>query len=267
MKLALRLRAVPLALAVTLAITGCGGGKKRAASAEKMTQLGQTKIGEGDFEGALADLTQAARLDPKNANIQHSLALAYWGKANLLKDDAMKLEAEKVMLHSFALKEKNDEPIPGDWHNNLGALYVDLRRWPDAVVHLQKALKDPEYRTPERPYNNLAKASLEQRKYEEALKYAETALRIQPRFCMALMNKGEAAKALKRNEDALDAFLKVISIEECSAWPEPYLRVGMIYYEARKTQDAKKNLLKAREADPDGPIGKEADRYLRTIGN
>lgn len=255
--------AVLLVMALSIASAGCGGRKKRLDTASKMQQLGTSKLREGDAEGAVADLTQAVRLDPKNAETRHLLGMAYWAKGKVITDDSLMLEGEKHILESFEIK---GERVPGDWHNNLGALYVDLRRWAEAVVELQKALKDPEYRTPERPLNNLSKASLEQHKYAEAIEYADRSLKIQPRFCTALMNRAEALRALKRYQEALDDLQKIIGIEECSSWAEPYLRVGLIYLEMKRTDEAKQYLQKAKQADPDGPIGKEADRYLRSIG-
>jgi len=259
-----RRSAILLLTALSLAITGCGGAKKkRLDTASKMSQLGISKLKEGDAEGAVADLTQSVKLNPKDAETRHVLGMALWAKGKVIGDESLMTEAEKHILQSFEMKGKD---VPGDWRNNLGALYVDLRRWPEAVVELQKALKDPEYRTPERPLNNLSKASLEQHKYAEALEYAERALKIQPRFCTALVNKGAAAKALKKTQDALDAYLKVIEVEECSNWAEPYLKVGLIYLEQKRNNDAKQNLQKAKQADPDGPIGKQADQLLRSLG-
>ena len=191
--------AVLLVLALSIASSGCAGKKKRLDQASKMQQLGTTKLREGNAEGAVADLTQAARLDPKNAETRHLLGMAYWSKGKVITDDSLMLEGEKHILASFEIK---GERVPGDWHNNLGALYVDLRRWAEAVVELQKALKDPEYRTPERPLNNLSKASLEQHKYAEAIEYADRSLKIQPNFCTALMNRAEALRALKRYQEA-----------------------------------------------------------------
>lgn len=255
--------AILLLLALSVFSAGCGGKKKRLETASKMQQLGTTKLREGDAESAVADLTQSMKLDPKNAETRHLLGMAYWAKGKVIGEDSLMLEGEQHILESFKLMGKN---VPGDWHNNLGALYVDLRRWPEAVVELQKALKDPEYRTPERPLNNLSKSSLEQHKYAEALEYAERSLKIQPRFCTALINKAEALKALKRNQEALEPLLKVIEIEECSGWAEPYLRVGLIYIEMKRPNDAKQYLQKSKQADPDGPIGKQADGLLRSIG-
>lgn len=252
-----------LCLAATLA-PGCGGAKqKRLANADKMQQLGRAKLSEGDAEGAVADLTQASKGDPKNAETRHLLGLAYWNKGTVLQDDSMKMEAEKIILESFKLK---GEDVPGDWRNNLGALYVDLRRWSEAVVELQKAMKDPEYRTPERPLNNLCKASLEQNKYAEAVEYCDRALRVQPRFCMALVNRGLALQAQKKIAEAIDSFRKVVETEECEAWPEPYLRLGILLSQQGKKNEAKQQLTKAKQLDPEGPIGKEADQYLRSIG-
>lgn len=243
-----------------LLVAGCGGQKRQIAS-QQHTQLGSAKLQEGDAEGAVADLTIARRNRPDDPEITHLLGMAYWAKGRLLKDEGLKLQAERWILDSFRLK---GDDVPGDWHNNLGALYVELKRFPEAVVELEKALHDPGYRTPERPLNNLSKSALEQRKFTEAIAYAERALRVQPRFCMALVNKGTAEREVKRYEDALQSMLR--AIRECPEWPEPYLVAGLVYWETKKPSDARDFWLKAKARDPDGPIGKDADRYLRSLG-
>src|SRR5688500_5042264 len=172
--------AVLVLAALSIGSMSCGAKKQaRLQNADSLSQLGQAKLKEGDTEGAVADLTKASKLDPKNAEIRHSLGLAYWGKATTMGEESLKLDAAKIILASFDLKGRDQ--VPGEWHNNLGALYVDLRRWEDAVVELNKAIKDPEYRTPERPLSNLSKASLEQKKCPEAIDYANRAIKIQPR--------------------------------------------------------------------------------------
>ncbi len=252
-----------LALAVLVAVgTGCGGGKKRAAQSNQLHQFGAQKLADGNAEGAVADLTGALRLDPENPEIEHSLGLAYWAKSRVLKDDSLKVEAEKHILSSFKLKK---DEVSGDWRNNLGALYVDMDRWADAVVHLEKALKDPEYRTPERPLNNLSKASFEQRKYKEAFDYADRALRVQPRFCMALVNRGHASRALKKTEDANLDFVKVA--QECPEYVEAWFHAGITYFELGKKNDAKRYLMETKARDPEGKWGREAEKLLRKMGS
>lgn len=250
-----------LAAAVLALIAGCGPNKKKVAGAAQRAQLGATKLNEGDAEGALADLSEAHKLDPNNAEVTHLLGMAWWAKGRLVGDESMKLNAEKYVLASFKQKSKN---IPGDWHNNLGALYIDMKRYGDAVVQLELAVKDPEYRTPERPKNNLSKAFLEQGDCKKADQYAGDALRIQPRFCMALINKAKADECLKNNDGALEANLN--AIKECPEYPEPYVRSGLLYLKMNRKADARIQWQKAKQADPDGPFGKEADQYLRSLG-
>lgn len=254
-----------LVLLAPLALS-CGAKKKqRIEQSASAAELGRAKLTEGKSEEAVADLTKAHKLDPKNAEITHLLGLAYWSKSKVLGDESMKLEAEKLVLQSF--EQIGEENVSGEWRNNLGALYVDMTRYPDAVIQLQKAIKDPNYRTPERPLNNLAKASLEQKKCQEAVEYADRALKVQPRFCMALINKGDAERCLGKRVDALDSFIRVTKEEECQNWPEPYLKLGLVNGELKKKTESRQFLQKAKQLDPDGPHGKEAEKLLRLMGN
>ena len=248
-------------LAVLSVLAGCGGHKKKVLAASQRSQLAATKLNEGDAEGALADLSEAHKLDPGNADITHLFGMAYWAKGRLIGDEGLKLKAETYVLESFKQKGKD---VPGDWHNNLGALYIDMKKYGDAVVQLEIAIQDPEYRTPERPKNNLSEAFFQQREYAKALQYANDALRIQPRFCMANINKAKAADALKKNDDAIAACLR--AIEDCPEYPEPHLRLGLLYMKTGKKADARNEWQKAKKLDPDGPVGKEADGYLRQMG-
>jgi len=249
-------------LALAALVAGCGPSKKKVLLAGQKKQFGATKLAEGKAEDALADLTEAHKLDPKDPEIAHLLGMAYWSKARLVGDESMKLDAEKYVLLSFKLKKKD---VPGDWHNNLGALYVDMKRYPDAIKELELAIKDPEYRTPERPNNNIAEAYLMQGDYAKAKEYADKALRIQPRFCMALTNRGKACEGLKQYEEALKA--QKDAIAECPEYPEPYLHAGLMDLKLGKLADARTHWTTAKKLDPDGKVGKEAEQYLRTLGH
>lgn len=269
------MKRIVAATAVLLLLAGCGGHKKRAALAAQKMQFGTSKLSEGNPEGALADLSEAHKLDPKNAEIAQALGLAYWDKSKLLGDDTLKLDAEKYMLLSFKLKKKAED-VPGDWHNNLGALYVDMKRYGDAVKQLEIAIRDPEYRTPERPNNNIALAFLQQGDCQKASEYADKALRIQPRFCMALINKAKADECLagkkqgdpketrEKLTEAIEAYAG--AIRECPEYPEPYLRSGLLALKLGKKAEAMKQWQAAKQRDPSGPVGKEAEKYLRTMG-
>jgi len=88
---------------------GCGG-KKKVARANQLYHFGTQKLADGNAEAAVAELTQASKLDPKNAEIRHSLGLAYWAKSRVLGDDSLKTEAEKQILESFELRGGSQVP-------------------------------------------------------------------------------------------------------------------------------------------------------------
>lgn len=245
-----------------LLVSACGH-KKKIQTAKAEQQLGAQKLQSGDAEGAVADLTRAHRLDPKNAEITQALGMAEWAKARVVGDESLKLQAEKTILLSF--EQVGKDAVPGDWRNNLGALYIDMARWSDAVVQLDLAMKDPEYRTPERVLNNLSKASLEQKKYDEAISYASRALKIQPNFCMAHMNRGTAYQMKAAWSDAIEDFSAVIGTEECKDWPEPYKRAGEVLIRSGNKPQARAMLDNCRQKDAGGPTGKECEKLLRDL--
>ena len=98
----------------------------------------------------------------------------------------------------------------------------------------------------------------------QALESLDKALRLQPRFCMALWNKGAVLKALERWDDALGVLEKVNNV--CPSYIEPYLLKGkVLYFGKRDVVGAVSALKKVKELDPEGELGREADEMLRQI--
>jgi len=243
---------------VVLLLAGCAGGKQKTMRADQLTQLGRAKLGEGNPEGALADLNQAYELRPENAETLHFLGMAWWYKGRVLKDERQLAKAEGYILESL---KRNDN---SEWRNNLCALYVDLGQFDNALRECKTASDDPDYRTPERAYNNAGRALMEKGRYRRALEELERALTLQPQSCQALWNKGAAHKALKEWDDALEALARVNRV--CPSYPEPYLLKGQVLYFGKRDREAAVVALqRAEKLDPRGDTGKQAKKLLREI--
>ncbi|HTR42349.1 MAG TPA: tetratricopeptide repeat protein, partial [Pseudomonadales bacterium] len=95
-----------------------------------LTVLGRVKFAEGDYDGSLDALEHAAKLDPKNAQIENFLGVA-------LAEKGLRSQAETAFRKAIQI-----DPDYGDAHKNLTIFYltarppmVELARW-----HYEKAL-------------------------------------------------------------------------------------------------------------------------------
>ena len=249
----LRLSCVTL---LALSLVACGGKRKVRASAH--LQMGKASLSEGNSEGALADLLAAYELDKSDPEITHYLGMAYWYKGRVLQDANLLVKGEEYVIKSLSMDANPN------WRNNLGALYIDMGRYEEARRECESALKDPNYRTPERALNNIGKAYLEEGKYEEALDPLNRALRVQPRSCQALWNKAAAHKGLKQWDPALRAVSKVN--ETCPSWVAPYLlKAEVLWYGKRDAKAALEAVERVQALAPDSPDAEKAIDLARLI--
>lgn len=241
---------------LTLAV-GCG--KRQRLKASSAQQLGKASLSEGNPEQALAELSKSWELNDKDPVTAHYLGLAYWAKARLLQDTNMMVTAEEYMKKSLDM----DDSQP-DWRNNLCALYIDLGRYEEARRECQAALEDPAYRTPERALNNIGKSYIEQGKYAEALEHLNKALRVQPRSCQVLWNKGDAHKGLRQWDEALKAVERATEI--CPSYVGPYLlKAEILWYGKRDAEGARSAIKKVKALALDTPQGEKAVELERLI--
>jgi Tfp pilus assembly protein PilF len=95
-----------------------------------LTILGRVKFAEADYDASLEALDRAAKLDPKNAQVENFLGVA-------LAEKGLRTQAETAFRKAVQI-----EPDYGDAHKNLTIFYltarppmVELARW-----HYEKAL-------------------------------------------------------------------------------------------------------------------------------
>lgn len=112
---------------------------------------------------------------------------------------------------------------------NLGNVFFNLSLYENAVRYFEKAIEiDPENH---KAFNNIGVTLVRLKRSKEALSYYEKALNIDDEFGNAWFNKGKALYALDRKREALECFRKAtqFSPENKSAWNN--LGVTMRYFE------------------------------------
>ncbi len=176
-----------------LLLTACVSPKRIERSAARV-ELGVAYYREGNVEGAIELLREAAKLDPRAWKPWNTLGVVYIAKGE-------RELAEEAFRH--ALKMAPDE---AEILNNYGTLLVDLGRNEEAITTFERALKDLDYRNTAMIQSNLAFAYLRAGRTEEALRYAREATRRAPALCRGWYNLGLVQEARKDPLAALEAY-------------------------------------------------------------
>ncbi len=222
------MRALPvvgslLVVGMLASVAGCISPKRISRSSAKV-DLGAAYYREGNTEGAIEALTDAAKLDPRAWRPLNALAIAYIAKGQLeLADDAFR-------------RARRLAPDEAEVLNNHGTLLVKTGRADEAVKAFQHALEDLDYRTPAMIHSNLAFALLEAGRADEALQYAREATRRAPLMCEAWFHLGLVQEARKDALSALEAYRQVS--QTCPADSlGARLRTGCLQMEVGLTED------------------------------
>jgi tetratricopeptide (TPR) repeat protein len=77
------------------------------------------------------------------------------------------------------------DPTFGNPYNDLGAYFINLGRYAEAIEWLEKAVDAPRYNSPQFPYTNMGRAYERLGKYRTALNYYNEALAIDPLYMPA----------------------------------------------------------------------------------
>lgn len=200
---------------------------------------------------ALKEFLKADSLDPNNPDILAALAKVYEiKKAYGLAEETLKK----------ALVVKPNEP---NFHNNLGALYIRLERWDDAIASFDKAASNLLFDRPELAYTGMGFAYQKKENYVEAKENYQTALEFNPSFPQAWLYLGETAFALGETEGAVDHYQKAIGL--APNFTLAHYRLGLAYLKLRKTKEAIASFEETVRLAPGSTAAREATNYLSIL--
>jgi len=172
----------------------------------------------------------------------------------------------RVSLGLASLKQAVEiEPTNALYHNAVGAVLLNVGRFPDAQVEFQKAVElDPTYAD---AYHNLGSSFAEQGKWEDAIASYKKAL-AQTIYASpenTYNNLGYAYWALDRRQEAEEAFRSALQLEP-KLVPSHFWLGVLLQKEGRK-EEAKLHLQAARDLEPTSALGKRAAEVLKAIGD
>jgi tetratricopeptide (TPR) repeat protein len=172
----------------------------------------------------------------------------------------------KVSLGLSSLRQAVEiEPQNPLYHNAVGAVLLNVGRFPDAQAEFQKAVElDPTYSD---AFHNLGSAFAEQGKWEEAIGAYRKAL-AQTIYASpenTYNNLGYAYWALDRRQEAEEAFRAALQLEP-KLVPSHFWLGVLLQKEGRK-DEAKRHFEAARDLEPASMLGRRAAEVLKAMGD
>lgn len=221
------------------------------AQAEASRNLGEAYMNQGQYTAALKELLEAEQKFPNDPMIHNALGLAYIAK-----------ERPDLAVDHFkkAIKLQPDLSIA---INNLGNAYLRLNQWDAAIEQFQSVTDDLIYATPHFPMTNLGFAYYNKGEFENAEKYYQEALKLQPKFTMALRGLGRTYLKMGEVTKAQEALNEAVSIEPDFA--PAYMDLAQIYLMSGDIEKAKNAYQQVIKIAPESSFAIQAQKDLEQL--
>lgn len=244
---------IVFALVLLTAVTGCVSSAASPAKQKARTHylLGISALGENNPSQALQELLQAEAADGDDAEIQAALARAYMQKR------AYDL-SEQHWLRAVSLSSGNPQH-----YNNLGALYLTMERFDDAIIAFRKAADNLLFGTPEVAWAGIGYAYFLKRDYPAAERSYLKARDLNPRYFQASLKLGELYYGQERTAEALESLLRATELAPNSAAAQYWL--GLTYLKLKNPAAARKAFEETLRLAPESEPGRLAKNYLKSL--
>jgi tetratricopeptide (TPR) repeat protein len=246
----LRLTGLLLLLLLLAACASSPAGQPRH-DAKTHYLLGATALAENNPTLALQEFLLAEQVDRRDADIQAGLAQAYMEKR------AYEL-AEKHLLKAISLSKGAPQH-----YQNLGALYLSMERYDDAIVVFRKVAANLLFATPEVAWAGIGFAHFRQQDYAAAEQAYRKALELNSRYAQAMYRLGELYYAQDRTVEAAEAFARATEINPRSVDANYWL--GLTAMKVGDTPRARQAFTDTIRLAPDSEQARLARGYLKTL--
>ncbi len=249
----MHLRLVLLILTLSIGLAACTGSPsgKLAQDAKSHYLLGASALAENNPTQALQEFLLAEKADRRNADIQAGLAQAYMSKR------AYDL-AEKHLLRAIDLSHGDPRH-----YQNLGALYVTVERYDEAIAAFRKAADNLLFATPERAWDGIGFAQYLKQDYAAAERAYRKSLELNSRYAQGYFRLGELFYAQNRTAEAVDAFSRAVELEPRSANSHYWL--GLAAMKTNNDTLAQKSFSVVIKQAPDSEQARLARNYLKLL--
>jgi tetratricopeptide (TPR) repeat protein len=192
------------------------------------------------------------RLGPKSTDEMAELGLQVLPKS--LADAARLVQSfvDRDALSNVALGEMRvrDAPNNAEYQVFLGASYVEIGRFADAVPHLEAALRLDERSAG--AHDDLGTALMEQGRLAEALGHFQRAVALAPRDEKMYFNLGNALGRASRVGEAAAAYERALALNPDFA--DAHVNLGSLLFSRGRVQDALVHFERAVDLKPNSAV-------------
>ena len=220
-----------------LMIDGCTAVIQSGPRAWAFNNRGSAYGRKGDYDRAIADSTEAIRLDPKDAHAYNNRGHAYYGKGDY--DRAIGDYTEAIRL----------DPKDAKVFENRGVAYNLKGDFDRAIADSTEAIRlDPKFAN---AFNTRGNAYLRRAEYDRAIADYTEAIRLDPKDANAFNTRGNAYKAKGDYDRAIADYDQAITLSPKYAFA--YFDRALAYLYAGSLPKALADLDRSSELDPKYP--------------
>ncbi len=244
-----------LAVAATCAVwtAGCSSAeverKERAEKADFHYNLAAGYFQSKNIDLAIRELVAALEIDADHPDAHYLYGFIEFGRKQYE-------EAADSFKHALAGRPKFYAA-----RNHLGATYLELERWADAVATLEPLLKEPTYTTQYLVYNNLGWAYLKMGDLRMADKNLKLAVFLNPKFCNGYRNLGLLAMEQRDFKGAVEQMTEATS--RCPNFADLHMQRAEALVATGQLAEADGEFRKCAELGGDTMLGRRCKARTR----
>jgi Tfp pilus assembly protein PilF len=244
------------AFSVLLMVVRCGGmtAEQRIQAADIHQQLGDNLLREGDPRQAMKEyLTSIDYEETPEAHM--GLGLIYAWSVGRMAD------GEKEFKRALEMKPDYAEAM-----TNLGAIYLARERFGEAIPFLEKASRDPLYRSRVLAQSDLGWALYKTGQAEKGISEIKAALVVAPKYCLGWRQLGTIYSDQAKLDDAGAAFQRYV--DECPEVPDAHLQSGKVLARQSKAAQARAEFERCATVKDakDQPVAEACAKFLKDLG-
>jgi len=231
-------------------VTACQTSREDQKTAQTHFALGASLIRKNELEKGLKHLLIAKKLDPDKPEIQNQLGVAYY----LMGEQEHSIIAFR---DAISLKKNFSEA-----HNNIGRVYIDVKNFSKARVHLQEASTDLTYPHKDKVWFNYGLSYFFEFNYKKSLNYFLKAIATNNTNCLAHSYYGRALVELEDYDKAARSLDKAIYQCKGRDFDEPNYYSAIALFRLGRKKMAIARLQEAIKLYPKGPYQKKIKKML-----
>jgi type IV pilus assembly protein PilF len=214
-------------------------------------QMGISHFNEGNMAAALTEFSEAEKYDSSNPELFNYQGMAYYNKK--------KFEiAEKKYLTALSLN-----PNYSMARNNLGADYLAMQRWDEAIKQFNIVTDDIFYQNQADAHINLGSAYMGKGDYPKALSIFRKVVADYPRDPRGRYFLGRVYSELEKNDLAIEEYKKAIDMNK--EFPVAHYYLGLAYLKTKNNRAAETSFKEVIRTAPDSEIGQLSKEYIDTL--